>query len=116
MISQQQRGEYPSSLSGGRADRPEVVLADAAGVSAGGPGEAVLEDVDAVDEVAVAAHEVELVLAVGEAARPAAEARHLLRLLHAVALALEGSGSLSHLLYSTLQHFSHLSHHCQKQS
>ena len=83
-----------SSLSGGRADRPEVVLADAAGVSAGGPREAVLEDVDAVDEVAVAAHEVELVLAVGEAARPAAEARHLLRLLHAVALALKG-GSVS---------------------
>ena len=66
-----------------------VVAADAAGVSAVGPGEAVLEDVDAVDLVAVAAHEVKLVGAVGEAARLAAEASHLLGLLHAVALALK---------------------------
>ena len=66
-----------------------VVTADAAGVAAVGPGKTVLEDVDSVDAVAVAAHEVELVLAVREAARLAAEAGHLLWPLHTVALALK---------------------------
>ena len=66
-----------------------VVTADAAGVAAVSPGKTVLEDVDSVDAVAVAAHEVELVLAVREAARLAAEAGHLLWLLHTVALALK---------------------------
>ena len=66
-----------------------VVNADAARVAAGGPVEAVAQDVEAVDLVAVAAHEVELAIAVGEAALLAAEAGHRLRPLHAVALALK---------------------------
>ena len=53
------------------------------------PVEPVAQDVEAVDLVAVAAHEVELAVAVGEAALAAAEAGHRLRPLHAVALALE---------------------------
>ena len=81
--------EKDPSLSRGSADRPVVVAADATGVAAVGPGETVLEDVDAVDAVSVAAHEVKLVLAVREAARLAAEAGHLLWLLHTVALALK---------------------------
>ena len=75
-----------------------VVAADAAGVASVGPGESVLEDVDAVDAVAVAAHEVELVGAVRKAARLAAESDHSLRPLHTVALALKGGhdDSISH--------------------
>ena len=92
----------------GLADGPEAVLADAAGAAAPGPVEPVVEDVVAVHGLPVAAHEVELVGAVGEAALLAAESDHLLEAA-SVALALKYHNKhtfQSHNVFSLVRSFS----------